>query len=418
VVQFVGRYSRVAHSKRFLWSVLGLVENLKIQTTGDSEFAACKTAEMELRSDWQNGTLKDADALQEKIEAVLVGLAEIQREFLQIVANSSKIISSILTGLGSDRFLYLKDPETMRAMQNRVLDNQEFSVTETSAVTALSNIRGVLTVVLGPHTSFHNFMDAMRRIKLKPEHLTLFSKLEPTVLAVERVFASLNVRVGAKDTALLDSILATATWQFTQPLSVRGEPEALARDTAVVEVDGKVLTLLDAAGLRDRIYLEIDENAEDEASIQLKNNIEQFHQIVEAVREYNVILVRLYLIGHRETGNTYTKEIYAGTSSDEIKDMRDRCTNSLEKWEKGVSDLRDRCPAMNYYTVHQLMIIGDALRANTVPYHMLRFARPIAEGSIADEVIQQTFTEKLPGGHTTSSNELMKQYSVVSVTGL
>ena len=418
VVQFIARYSRVAHSKRFLWSVLGLVENLKIQTTGDEEFAACKTAEMELRSGWQTGTLKDADALQEKIEAFLVGLSDIQRDFLQIVANSSKIISIILTGLASEQFVYLKDSETMRAMQQRVLDNQDFSVIETDAVTQLSNIRDKLTAVLGPHTSFHNFMDAMRRLKLMPEHINLLKKLEPTVMSVERVFKSLNVRVGAKDSALLENILATATWRFTQPLSVRGEPEALARDTVVVEVDGKVMTLLEATGLRDRLYLEVDENATDEASIQAKKNMDEFHGSVEAIREYNVILVRLYLKGHRETGNTYIKEIDAGTSVRQILEMRDRCTNSLKKWEKGVSDLRDQCPAMNYFTVHQLMIIGESLRDNTVPYHMLRFARPIEEGSISDEMVQQNFTKMLPGGSTTGSNELMKQYSVVSLTGL
>ena len=433
------KYTSVSKSRLFLDSLLKLVGTLgPTWCKKDQLFANCEGVQKKLETDWNRGQLKDVNQLEDDVEAVLNGFDERRRAFLAIVSRNASFLKKVLAGMKSNtKFVYIKDRDTMAALQQRILDN-ELGVAAEDAAAVFGNILPYLAKVIGPHKTFQAFMDMARTIvfaeqacrnveteaereQIRTQHLKEFSRVKALTLQMEKVFQSLNVKEGAKDTKLLEEALELGEWEFVNPSSVSGEPEILARHTATLKVGATVLTREEAAGLRDRLYLETDENDETEAAQKLVRNIGLFHQQVVAVTAYNLILVKLYLRGHRETGNTYKVSLHRGATPEEIRASHAAHVASLAKWNDGVADLRNEHPFMNFYTVHQLMLIGDGLRQNQVDYPMLRYARPVDEGSIDKAFIKRNFTDLVGAATPTgmrSTGQLSRQFSQVSASGL
>ena len=136
-----------------------------------------------------------------------------QRNILRVVRKGMK---------EGTHFVWMRDPETFRQLQQRVNDNQEFDVQETSAVTALSNIRHMLVTVIAPPeqpTSLHGFLENFATLReLNEDHMPLLASWGNSIMAVDRVYTDVSVRAGAKDVATLNAICQSGEWICRQPL--------------------------------------------------------------------------------------------------------------------------------------------------------------------------------------------------------
>ena len=108
------------------------------------------------------------------------------------------------------------------------------------------------------------------------------------------------MRSGARDAKMLEAVIGSGRFRCVQPPHVRGDAVTLARQTLTVVVDhvpdvrgggALSLPLAEAQGLRDRLYLEQDDNATDEASLALAANIGTFHRQVMASPSHHPILI-------------------------------------------------------------------------------------------------------------------------------
>lgn len=279
--------------------------------------------------------------------------------------------------VGSDlQYLYMKDDEAFRQLTQRILDDQ-FEDAERQAVTDLGNMRHVYVKTILMHfESFENFMKTIGKLGLNEELFELLKTFEKTLRTVDRLYNDVSERSGKKDAKLLMQINTEGRFRCVHPKRVRGNTSRLTQGTLTLLVGGKDLSKEDAQDLRDRLFLEQDENAKDEKSIQLGVQVDAFHKKLEAVKQYNAVLVEFFLHGHRETGSTYCVYVnVADNTAAEIDAMREDRERSLARWEYNVGILRKSCPFLNYYTVHQLMLIVDGIQSRTLPPAMLHFVR-------------------------------------------
>jgi hypothetical protein len=187
------------------------------------------------------------------------------------------------------------------------------------------------------------------------------------IKTVQHITTTLGMRTGEKDAKALSEVLDTGVWTCRAPLSVKGEPEQLVASTVtlrytrskVVHDDGTntpaetvTFTLAEAQDLRDRLFLETDDDNDSSGGVKV------YHEMLEAVREYALSLLKLHMAGfvHSATDRGYEKQVsMAGGSPEVVIQRRQGSDRTLQWWNVGIKSLRDRFPGLNYFTVSQIM---------------------------------------------------------------
>ena len=191
---------------------------------------------------------------------------------------------------------------------------------------------------------------------------------------------------------MLHKICHKGVWECRQPTQSKGAAAELANSTVRLKIsEHKVLSLDEATALRDRLAWQGDNE-------QVGKDVEEYEQMLDAIKAYNMMLVRLYLHGHREHGNTYTVNVdMRSSSAKDIKARHGALVNSLQKWYKGVERLRADFPALNFFTVNQLMVLDATIQlqgqsGRPEQWRQLRdqvvatlhFARPVSPDGVRD----------------------------------
>eukprot|EP01052_Picozoa_sp_SAG31_P003960 SAG31_NODE_158_length_21979_cov_6.851691_1_plen_2422_part_00 len=425
------QHSQLSKSMAFTNSLIEQIRKIGGKTrkfTDDSWTEIQKTAETG-KQHWETDTLVDATKLTEMFDKVVGSFHADHKRFLDILFDQQSVIDDIRYKIDHrTNYLYMTDDQLFAQFHHRVIDG-EYEDGEKEAVDSIGHMRHVyVATVLTPHTSFAGFMKAVGTVvaggNARPEGggKTLFEYLETfdrTIRAVDRIYNDVSERSGKKDAKLLMQINTEGIFRCTQPQQIRGTKTRLMQGTLALVVPSTAngrLSLTEAEDLRDRLFLETDDNATDDASKSLSANVHSFHCKLEAIKHYNRVLVEFFLHGHRESGNTYIKDIaVAGTTAAKIDSMREERQLSLKRWEASIAVLRQKYSFLNYYTVHQLMLINDGIKSGHLPESMFRFVKAVHVDRNLSRKMRRSYEAIQPAQ---DGQALSRQQSVVSIEGL
>ena len=102
----------------------------------DPEFAQLSSMTGSLDDAWKGRSLKDISEFAERMRENMLDMPPLQRQLVSLLFEQRNILRVVRKGMKEGtHFVWMRDPETFRQLQQRVNDNQEFDVQETSAVT-------------------------------------------------------------------------------------------------------------------------------------------------------------------------------------------------------------------------------------------------------------------------------------------
>eukprot|EP01043_Picozoa_sp_COSAG02_P008916 COSAG02_NODE_294_length_25426_cov_719.561298_2_plen_6193_part_00 len=331
--------------------------------------------------EWNSTRLRNTATLRKQAQLLINGINGRQRQFLGAMCTETNIevIKRIRHDMrrgedGETKWKFLHDDQIYTLITQQVNDaGHDFDAQEQEVVNDLGDIRGLLKVlVFQPHHSLDQFLQSMDEVQL-----TVADRLERTmslmqhagrmIKTVQHITTTLGMRTGERDAKALGEVLDTGVWTCHEPQNVKGEPEQLVASTIslrytrskVIHEDGSntpaettTFTLAEAQDLRDRLFLETDDEHDSSGGVKV------YHEMLEAVRDYALSLLKLHMAGfvHSATDRGYEKQVsMAGGSPEDVVQRRKGIECTLRWWNVGIKSLRDRFPSLNYFTVSQIM---------------------------------------------------------------
>ena len=354
------------------------------QLQNDDKVKALGELAESIDSEWDSTQLRDTATLRKQAQLLISSINEGQRQFLAAMCTDTNIevIKRIRHDLrrgenGEMNWKFLRDDHVYTLIKQQVNDaGHDFDAQEHEVVNDLGDIRGLIKVlVFQPHHSLDHFLQSMDKAQLTvaadPDRLkrtmSLMQHAGRMIKRVQHITRTLGMRTGEKDAKALGEVLNTGVWTCSEPKNLKGAPEQLVgltislRYTRSQEVqeDGSrtpaettTLTLAEAQDLRDRLFLETDNDHDSSGGVKV------YHEMLEAVRDYALSLLKLHMAGfmYSATDLGYEKEVsMADETPEDVGRLRTGIELTLKWWDLGVKSLRDRLPNLNYFTVSQIM---------------------------------------------------------------
>ena len=394
VVEALDSYLALQRDRNFLVDLRRLVKVVSASSMdrstkfkNDEAVTTLWSLASSLEGEWSKTRLSETKALREQARAVIGGIHEEQRTFLSAMCTNTNVdvIKRIRADLrrggegGGKKWSFLSDDEIYTRLKHQVNDDGDHDAQEVDVVNALDEIRGLMKVlVFQPHSSLGGFLQAMEYIQksvaVDPIRLertmALMQNAGRMSQTVQRIATDHGMRTGQKDEQSLREISKTGVWMCREPASLKGEPEQLVSSTislrytrgAAAHQDGtqasepeaKHLTFLQAQDLRDRLFLETDNESDSSAGVK------DFHEMLENVRGYALSLLKLHMAGFVVVEAStvlegYEREVASDVTPLDVVKLRKETDETLKWWAVGISSLRVRFPGLNYFTVSQVM---------------------------------------------------------------
>ena len=401
----------VLQQQNFMQSFVELVDQLKRNrkfVDDDNKFKDMKELCDELRKNANTITLKTIGAQKETLAKMNQVFKQMDsgngsgqnREILKVlneVQKKDQIIQFLesMDASNQHKFAFYVDGQSFQSSEQVVQGNRRiYSEQQMEAFTSSQQLRPLIVNVLSPPEPGHRSMDGVITAVLQAVRTVAEDDAGSFITKLRQVKTILTVTsnmIGGErtdptklDAEFLLALVENGLWRCVNPDRHAGAISQSMLEQQCVSIihagggkfktpegaDVNEITFQQASDLSDRILL-IESSILKEVGV--TEHADTFQKMVSRVSNLNHALVQLHMSGHmiegatadgsykrllplsQKAAQTYQAESVSYRSAEQISKDAAQQSKQLEKWRNGVARRRNQQPALNYFTVLQLM---------------------------------------------------------------